>query len=86
MARQRADLDRVAAEAVQWSIATFAERTRRIEAGEVNIDWILPEARLTWSEIHTAFPALRSVDGRLAYDRALKQSKAWRALWRKANS
>jgi hypothetical protein len=37
---------------VLWYRRTYRERTQTIEGGhEVNIDWILPETRIVWSEI-----------------------------------
>lgn len=65
--KQPANLDEVADRAVVWTEATFAERTKRIEAGDLNVHWLDPEHRVVWSEIHAEFPELASVDGRLAY-------------------
>ena len=64
-------LDEVAEKAALWAKGLYDGRTARIEAGEnVPIDWLLPEYRVTWTEITAMFPDLASVDGRLALDRA----------------
>lgn len=42
----------------QWYLATFAERTSRLAAGEVNIDWAVPEYRVSWTEVVAQAAAL----------------------------
>lgn len=77
-------LEIVAKRAVGWMLRVFRERTDKVAAGEFCVDWVDKGSRVLWTEIHTQFPLLRSVDGRLAYDRAIKASKAWAKLWKES--
>lgn len=74
----------LADQAVAWADQAYAERTQNIADGELNIDWLLPENRVTWSDICHEFPGLASVDGRLAYDAARKRAEKIQWVARKA--
>jgi len=62
--------DKLADEAVAWADEEWHRRTDAVEAGAADIYWLLPETRVSWSDIHHRFPGLRNIDGRMAYDQA----------------
>jgi hypothetical protein len=56
-----------------WFEAEYARRTAAVERGEVNVDWAIPEYRVSWSEVLAKAGELgihmSPVDLRLAFKR-----------------
>lgn len=77
-------LVRIASRAVIFAYRLYEERTRKVDTAQalmigmddIDPSWFHPDGRVTWAEIHTEFPELASVDGRLAYDLALNGPNA----------